>query len=110
MLGTLLGHWVKQEEMQRSFRLEAANRGPAMSPTQVSLGREILTGCQFKIKSYYIKIQKSGFSVRSQIWPFLGPDGATPLHQSLPSLRHPSPRSLFALTLAILPLPQFANY
>lgn len=69
--------------MQRSFRLEAANRGPAMSPTQVSLGLEVLTGCQFKIKSYYTKIRKSGFSVRSQIWPLLGPDGG---HPSSPEL------------------------
>lgn len=83
MTGTLLGHCVKQEEMQRSFRLEAANRGPAMSPTQVSLGLEVLTGCQFKIKSYYTKIRKSGFSVRSQIWPLLGPDGG---HPSSPEL------------------------
>lgn len=60
-VGPLLGNCVKQEEMQRSFRLEAANRGLAMSPTQVSLGLEIVTGCQFKIRSYFIK--------NPEVWP-----------------------------------------
>ena len=43
-----------------------------MNPTHILLGLQILIGCQFKIRSSHLKIQKSGFSLVSQkIWPLL---------------------------------------
>lgn len=84
MTGTALGQWTVQEECQRCFRPEAAHGGPGMAHTQVSLGLEILIGRQFKIRSYHIKTQKSGFSLRSQkIEPSLELSGG-----------HPSPAGL----------------